>query len=268
MSRSFLFNTEEIGGLYDNYGHGTAVAGIIAAEGNNEIGVCGVGGYNPNEDEMTIMPINTAVRIISYQVMDDQGIVDTERVIIAIGVAARSEIPVINMSFGYLICPGHENPTGYSNGSGLYTAMSSYPGLFVCSAGNHNRDTDEVNVEHYPSEYDLNNVISVGACTRNYTVFSNSNYGNTSVDIFAPGSAIRTCSPGGGYVDSNGTSMAAPHVSAVAALIISVHGNLTPAQIKSRIINSVENDEDDAALANKCVSGGVLNAYYALYPYR
>lgn len=150
--------------------------------------------------------------------------------------------------------------------SSLKVAIQNYSGLFVCSAGNKGLNTD--NNHHYPSKYNnLPNLISVGASNSSDSRWissasaESSNYGKTTVDIFAPGSSIYCCAPGQTYTHKSGTSMAAPFVTGVAALILGKYPNLTASQIKSRILN---NAESVSSLSNLCVSGGRLNAYYAL----
>lgn len=127
-----------------------------------------------------------------------------------------------------------------------------------------------------PAEWDFVNIVSVGASTSSDTRESLSNYGETTVDLFAPGDAIVStyprslcapynCSVPGhsryGYHAISGTSQAAPFVTGVAALILARHPNISPAAIKAALINSVD---AVSAFSNICVSGGRLNAYNAL----
>ena len=148
--------------------------------------------------------------------------------------------------------------------------MNNYSGLIVCSAGNDNRDNDTVN--HYPSNANnLPYVISVGASNqydRQWTYtddegnLKGSNYGTEKVDLFAPGSGIYTTFADGTYGASSGTSLAAPYVTGVAALLLSEYPDLTPCEIKDTIMSNV--DINGTGFNYLCVSGGRLNAYKAL----
>lgn len=157
----------------------------------------------------------------------------------------------------------------------METAISNYTGLIVAAAGNNNKNTD--NTRHYPSSFTdtYDNVISVGASDSNdersnWNGFSNlwgllgsskSNYGKTTVDIFAPGTDIYSTLRNGKYGEMSGTSMAAPYVTGVAALVMSIRTNLTPADVK-HMINYTSDSK--SALTELCVSGGRLNAAKAV----
>ena len=233
----------------DPYGHGTHVAGIIGAAGNNNLGVCGVC-WN--------------VKLVSIKVIDSSGNGCSSRTIMAIDYAESKSIPIINLSLG-----------SFSFISAMETAINNYSGLAVCAAGNYNTDTDIT--PFYPACYSCSNIISVGKSDSNDDVANDSNYGATSVDIFAPGQGILStyplsiCNSGAcntythistGYHTKNGTSMAAPYVAGVAALIKSSHPNITVAQLKSAIL---DNGDACSSLTNKCLTGSRLNAYNALH---
>lgn len=225
----------------DLHGHGTHVAGIIGAAHNyNGIdGVC------------------DKVKLVSLKVMKDDGKGTLSKLYKGIQYAQSQNIPILNYSAGIL-----------SNDIGDYqilleNALQSYSGLFVCSAGNANNDND-LNA-HYPSNFDLPNLISVASCDENgnRSVASDwaSNYGKTTVDLFAPGSYITSTYPNNKYATMSGTSMASPYVTGVAALLLSEDPTLTPAQLKYYITSNVTKKD---SLSDKCVSGGILNAYNAL----
>lgn len=208
----------------DTDGHGTKVAGVIAAEANNGIGVAGVA---PN---VTLVPLQ-----VSYNLEE----VNHSAVINAINCATEfwgtdKQISILNLSL---------NAYGKSI-TGLL-AIIQFPGLVVWAAGN-----DGENVDYFEniSLFKVDNLISVGAFDLNgkrgiWPVKDNngniinysSNYGNN-VDIFAPGSDIWTTIPNNGYVLERGTSMAAPHVTGVAALLLSMNPGITASQIKTSII--------------------------------
>ncbi|MGB0904001.1 MAG: S8 family serine peptidase, partial [Mangrovicoccus sp.] len=110
---------------------------------------------------------------------------------------------------------------------------------------------------HYPSSYDLDNLIAVAATDHNDDLAFFSNYGTVSVDVAAPGQNILSTVDGGGYAYYSGTSMAAPHVAAIAALMLEQNPTMSPLQIRDRLIETSDIRSD---LANSTVSGGRVNA--------
>ena len=222
----------------DINGHGTKVAGIIGAVGNNGIGVSGIC-WN--------------VSIVPLQRSNNSGGTDNTARTVAINYARTQDIPIINCSF---------TSPGYS--ATYEEAVENYKGLIVCSAGNEGIDTDQEN--RYPACFSYDNVISVAATNKNddlaiFNTIQSSNYGATTVDLAAPGLNVPTTLHNGSCGNFGGTSIAAPHVSGVAALILSVRPDLSAEQVKACILNGVDKVD---ALEGKCVTGGRLNAYKAL----
>jgi subtilisin family serine protease len=131
----------------------------------------------------------------------------------------------------------------------------------VAAAGNdhNNNDTNPF----YPAAYDLSNVLAVAATDHKDQVASFSNYGKISVDLGAPGVDILSTLPGNQYGYLSGTSMAAPHVTGVAGLVYAQFPALTPAEVKARILSSVDPIK---VLQSIVVTGGRLNAAKALAP--
>ena len=212
--------------------HGTVVAGVIGAVGDNGIGICGV---------------NWDVTLVPLQARSSTGYSDDDFVEI-IKYATEHNISIINMSAG-----------GYTDGTIKRQAIANYPGLFVCSAGNENTDTDS-NIR-WSASFDCKNIIAVGGSDSSDVKCSSSNYGATTVDLFAPGTGIYTTTTDNGYTTTSGTSLAAPFVTGVAALIKSIRPNLTATEIKALILNNVDKV---TALDGLCVTGGRLNAYKAV----
>lgn len=219
-------------------GHGTQVAGIIGATGNNNLGISGV---------------CWKVDIVSMTYFDNNGNQSFQNLATAFNYATACNIPVINLSSGF-----GPNTLQFF----VEQAIRSYPGLIVCSAGNNGHNIDNIGNEIFPASYfNLNNLIVVGAITENGNLRSNSNYGPTSVDLFAPGDNVLTTDKSTtGYGVFGATSCAAPFVAGTAALLKAINPDLTTAQLKAAILDNVT---QTSTLSGKCVTGGKLNAYQA-----
>ena len=219
----------------DDNSHGTHCSGTIGAAGNNGLGVAGV---------------NWNVSIMGAKFLSSNGAGSLYGAVKAINYAVANGAKIISASWG---------GGGYSQA--LYDAIKSARDagvLFVAAAGNSGLNTDLF--PSYPSSYDLDNVISVGALAKNDVLASFSNYGESSVDIAAPGVAILSTVPGGSYDSYSGTSMATPHVAGVAALVKSNNSNLSYLELKARIFDA----NTIAGLAGKVAGARSLNAYRAL----
>ncbi|MEQ8970434.1 MAG: S8 family serine peptidase [Coleofasciculus sp. C1-SOL-03] len=227
---------------YDDNGHGTHVAGTIAAEANNSIGVSGV---------------SWSSQIMALKIFDANGGGSNLQALAfnaskAIEYATTMGAHLTNNSWGF----GDFNSQTLRN---AIAAAGQAGKLFVAAAGNDGKNNDVIT--DYPSNYNLDNIISVAATDHNDQLANFSNYGATSVDLAAPGVGILSTVPGGGYGTKNGTSMAAPHVSGVASLILAQNPNLTALEVKEQILQSVDPIQD---LQGKTVTGGRLNAHKAL----
>lgn len=225
----------------DSVNHGTRTAGIIGAVGNNGKGISGVC-WNVN--------------IVSLKACIGSQDETPELVINAIEYAKTNNIKLLNFSGGFY---GGGIIEDYKDA--LRSTISSFNGLIVVSAGNENYNIDDVAL--YPQVFNLNNIIVVGATDSYDNKASYSNYGALSVDLFAPGEGIYSTSAGGNnaYGTASGTSMSAPFVTGVAALILAREPNFTAAQLKYRIMQNVD---PVSSLQGKCVSGGRLNAKKAV----
>jgi thermitase len=218
----------------DGNGHGTHVAGTIAARGNDGIGVVGV---------------SWSAGLMALRVLGDDGSGFVSDAVSAYGYAARSGARVVNASLG-----------GDSFSRAERDAIAAAPStLFVVAAGNDGADNDATPT--YPCDYDLANVICVAASDRDDTLASFSNYGSTNVDLAAPGVEIASTWPGGRYALLDGTSMATPHVSGAAALLLAHDGGLTVAGLRTALLSSTD---PVPALAGRVATGGRLDVAAAL----
>ena len=239
--------------------HGTHVTGISAAVRNNGIGMNGV---------------TNNVRMMLIRAVPDGDEYDKD-VALAIRYAADNGAKVINMSFGKTYSPHKE---------WVYDALryaASKDVLIVHAAGNDSKNIDKE--DNFPNDSDdkinefVDNVITIGAMTRQFNenlVASFSNYGKKNVDLFAPGLEIYSTFPKNKYESIQGTSMAAPEVAGVAALIRSYYPKLSAKEVKQILMNSGIEVSFDVILpgtkskkvpfANLSVSGRVLNAYNAV----
>jgi subtilisin family serine protease len=224
----------------DEFGHGTAVAGVLGAKGSNTVGIAGVC-WN-----VQIMPVK-----MSYS--PTSGASHAADMVSAIYYAASNGAHVINFSYG-----------NYSFNSLMQAAIARAQqagALFVTTAGNDGNDSDVI--PYYPCAYTNANIISVAAMDRNdqlWTGTSPSGYGATTVDLGAPGVSV-PCTMIGGYGTASGTSFGAPQVVGVAVLLKSVNPSWGWRELKEAILNNVD---PQPTLSGKCVSGGRLNAYKAL----
>ncbi|AFY79638.1 subtilisin-like serine protease [Pleurocapsa sp. PCC 7327] len=227
----------EDGDPFDDFFHGTHVAGTIAAEGNNNTGVTGV---------------NWNAKIMAIKFLDSGGSGTDFDAIEAVEYSTLMGVKLTSNSWG-----------GYFFSQGLYDAIAAAGKagqLFIAAAGNGTNDNDGPNPA-YPASYDLDNIISVAATDASDRLAWFSNYGATSVDLGAPGVSVLSTVPGGGYASYDGTSMATPHVSGVASLLWSEDPNLSAQEVKELLLTTVD---PLTVLEGKTVSGGRLNAFNAL----
>ena len=227
---NFINNTNDI---MDDNGHGTHVAGTIGAVSNNNLGVAGVS-WN--------------VKIVGLKFLGNETQGESADAIRALDYANKMGIDITNNSWG-----------AWWLESQALKEMISRSGLFIAAAGNDAYDNDEM--PHYPSSYDLDNIIAVANTTQTDSLADNSCYGAVSVDLAAPGYQIYSTDLGGGYRIMSGTSMAAPHVTGTAALIRSLDPSISTEEIKEILLGTVD---PLSTLEGKMVSGGRLNAYKAV----
>jgi subtilisin family serine protease len=238
--------------------HGTHVAGIIAANRKNSIGIKGVA------DNVKIM----ALRAVPKGDERDKDIAN------AIFYAVDNGALIINMSFGKNYSPQKayvDKAVKYAESKGV---------LLVHGAGNESEDDDVV--KHYPNRFYLDgkeatNWVDVGASgwgADNTLAAEFSNYGKKSVDFFAPGVQIYSTTPENLYENLDGTSMASPVTAGVAAILMSYFPHLTVTQVRdilrqsSRKFDSLQvqkpGDTETVAFSELSISGGLVNAYEAV----
>jgi serine protease len=215
----------------DDNGHGTHVAGTIGAIGNNGLGVAGV---------------NWRAQIAALKFLGASGSGPTSAAVSALNYAVANGIPVTNNSWG---------GGGFSSAlNSAITAAQNAGQIFVAAAGNNNSNNDSF--ASYPSNYPQPNVVAVGSSTAADGRSSFSNYGATTVDLFAPGSNILSTTPNGTYSTLSGTSMATPFVTGAIALVWDAHPTWTAQQVIAAIKNSVD---VKPAFQGLSVTGGRLN---------
>ncbi len=238
----------------DYLGHGTHVAGIVAAKGNNSLGVAGVC-Y-----DCKLMPVRAGF-VMEYQGVALNGL-ENDDIANAITYAADNAADVINMSFGGKYSETAKEAIDYAYSKGV---------ILVAAAGN--KETEDKTYS-YPAA--LDNVIAVAATVKDDTLASYSNYGDW-VDVCAPGgdgdngiiSTVPTTALWGdssGYDDSwQGTSMASPYVAGLAGLVIAKYPSYSQSDIKAKITSGADSiDSLNSGYSGKLGSGRV-NIYNSLY---
>ncbi|MGE6631894.1 S8 family serine peptidase [Bacillus sp. NPDC077027] len=220
LGRNFIERNKN---AIDDEGHGTHVAGIIAAEADNHYSMAG---------------LNQHTSIIPIKVLDEMGFGDTEHIALGIKHAADKGAKVINLSLGGEYSRVIEYALNYAANKNV---------LIVAASGN-----DGIPDMGYPAT--SKHVMSVGASTRMDTVAEFSSFGK-GLSMSAPGSDIPSLMPDGNVTYLSGTSMATPYVAAAAGLILSKNPTLKPNQVK-KILQETAND-----ISFKSVDGGNVEYY-------
>ncbi|OGV37711.1 MAG: hypothetical protein A2X48_09990 [Lentisphaerae bacterium GWF2_49_21] len=229
--------TAQAGNPLDDHKHGTHVAGTIGASGNNSTGVAGV---------------VWEVKLMAVKFLDRTGTGTTSDAIQAVDYARQMGADIINCSWG---------GGGYSQSlQDAFRACNENGILVVCAAGNTKNDNDQS--PYYPANYQLGNLVTVGATDNQDLPASFSSYGRKTVDLFAPGVMIySSLNNQNSYTAMSGTSMATPHVSGALAMLRAQFPQESPYAAVNRIISGVDHLDK---LSSKCYSGGRLNLYNAL----
>jgi len=239
----------------DDFGHGTPAAGVMAAQGNNQVGVAGV--------------LWTA-QIMPLKFLDAVGCGNVGDEIQAIDYAVRKGARIITVNAG-----------GGAFQQAEFDAIAAARDagvLFVAPAGNGRSDNDAAPV--YPANYELSNVISVAASDFRDNLAFFSNYGRNSVDLAAPGDCIFSTMPTGTFTLQNqtnldctssnflpnydyntGTSFAASFVAGIAGMLLVQNPALTPSDLKAVLVSTSDSRD---SFKGRVVSGGRVNAHRAL----
>jgi subtilisin family serine protease len=224
--------------VWDDYGHGTHVAGIIGAAGNNGRGVVGVAWQ---------------AQMMACKFLDSQGDGFNADAVTCIEFARSNGATVINLSWG-----GTSFSAAVSN---TIRAAQNDGIIFAAAAGNTAINNDLT--PFYPASLGLANIVSVGASTRQDNLWSSSNFGANNVDLFAPGASIFSTTRSGdsSYGNMNGTSMATACVSGALVLLRQQSPAASYGDVIGRLLSTVD---QRLAFAGKCVTGGRLNLLKAL----
>jgi subtilisin family serine protease len=236
----FNFITDTADATDDN-GHGTHVAGTIGAVGDNGKGVVGV---------------CWKVKIMPLKFLDQNGSGDTFDAIKAVDFATQKKVQIISNSWGGSgFSQGLSDAIGRANTAGI---------LFVAAAGNNPGQDNDV-IPQYPASYAQPNIVAVAAIDIDDNMADFSDFGKTSVHLGAPGVQIFSTmlktgplSDPSGYGNLSGTSMATPHVSGTAALILgrAGHSGDKAPELKKQLLDNVRKID---ALDGKCTTGGTLD---------
>lgn len=200
----------------DGHSHGTHCAGVIGASHN------GTG----------VMGVMSNVQLMGIKFLSDRGSGETIGAIKSIEYAIKNGANIMSNSWG-----------GGEKSEALQEAIEAARDagiLFVAAAGNESNNNDARPT--YPASYEVENVITVGAMDGKGKKASFSNYGATSVHVFAPGVNILSTVKNGGYQKMSGTSMATPMVSGVLGLLLSKEGNISFAEAKKRLLETTVNN--------------------------
>jgi hypothetical protein len=220
------------GTVIDEHGHGTAIAGIIAAEGNNATGTSGV---------------MWRAGLMSLRVLDSTGWGDVAHAVEAIDYAVNNGAQVINCSWGM-------DDVSLALREAINRA-AQHGVVVITSAGNDNRDIETT--PRYPASFDLPNLISVASTDNADQLTSFSNRGTQHVSIAAPGEEILTTRMGGDYRTISGTSASTAFVTGVVGLVKSLRPWLGAARAREMILHGAR---QVSTLIDKVASKGIISA--------
>ena len=231
----------------DDHSHGSHCAGTIAAVGNNSTGVVGVT-WNAKIMGLKFM----------YPLGNGQASGSSSDAIECINYATMMATNGVNLRVSNNSWGGGSYSTPLKN---AIEASGAAGMLFAVAAGNGGLDGigDDIDEEpFFPAKYDSANIISVANTTQSDGLAPSSNYGDTHVDLGAPGTSIRSTLLADNYGNKSGTSMATPHVVGVITLLAGIRPDLSISELRAVLLAGVD---PVAALSGKTVTGGRLNAF-------
>lgn len=217
----------------DGNSHGTHCAGTIAGVGDNGKGVTGVGQKG---------------NLMAIKIFSDAGRTNTSAILRGISYASKNGARITSNSWG-----------GGRPSEAIKEAFASSPAFHFMAAGNSGTDNDRR--PHFPSNYGLANSLGVAASDRNDRLANFSCYGETTVDLAAPGKDIYSTVPGNKYASYSGTSMATPHVTGAAAVLLAENPEMSNAELRERLLGGVDHVK---SFEGKLVTEGRLNLYNSL----
>ncbi len=202
---------------YDDNGHGTAIAGVLAAADDNT-GVVGIA----SDIDIKLMPVKA---------LDSEGESTMSTLIQGIVYADNNGADICNCSWG-----GESGMADIFNNMIMENVIVQSDMLFVVAAGNESKNIDRLT--YTPASFSEDNLITVGSIEWDGSLSWFSNYGTKKVEMCAPGAAIYTTAVGGGYTCEWGTSFSAPYVAGVAALAKAAAGNIDGKGLKELLCNT------------------------------
>jgi subtilisin family serine protease len=233
------FTNGNTGDPMDRNGHGTHCAGVIAAERDNSVGIAGVASVAEGK-----------VKIMAVKGLGDDGTGSTSGLLKSLNYAIGQGAKISSNSWGSSFSMSNEVERLWGN-----VLRNNQDHLFVAAAGN---DNDEISNNHKPMPCGLNqpNLLCVGNSNKNDRKSGTSNYGKDFVHVFAPGTEIYSTYPNNGYRTLSGTSMACPHASGLAALIMTMRSNLKGRDVKDLIEAKVQRK---TIYKSRVSSGGLID---------
>ncbi|MDX2131196.1 MAG: sensory rhodopsin transducer [Planctomycetota bacterium] len=234
------------------FAHGTAVAGVIGATGNNNLGVTGV---------------NWNVSMMALKIADQFGALSTAAIVAAHDYATlmigrgTNIVASCNSYGGFNQAFYADAPAGFVAERDAIVRFIAAGSTFVTAAGNNGFDNDNPDFTFFPSSYNVPGVITAAATDNNDQLAGFSNYGEETVDLGAAGVRVYTTQYGGGYQYIDGTSFSAPMVAGAVGLLKTVKPNASAVEIREALINSVD---PLPSLQGRVRSGGRLNIARAI----
>ncbi len=243
----------------DVAGHGTAVAGVIGAAGNNGVGVTGVN-WSVQIMSLKIANRNGQLTLAAIIGAHDYATMMRERA--ANGINIGGDLVVSNNSYGGFNQAFYADaPTGFVAERDAIERFINSGATFVAAAGNDSFNNDDETYTFFPASYNIPGLITVAATDNNDGLAGFSNYGQRTVHLAAPGVNVLTTALDGGYTYINGTSFASPAVAGAVALLKAHKPGASAVEIREALINS---SDVLPSLQGRVESGGRVNIARAL----